>query len=73
MTPTTPSVSLMLILGQLIQGHVIERNTAIVAPDSDEAWAQLLTTGECAMVADAEQLQKIRATFAGWVFEGASI
>jgi hypothetical protein len=67
MTPTTPSVSLMLIRGQLVQGHAIERSTAIVATNADDAWAQLLTAGECAMVADGDEVRKLRSLHAAWL------
>lgn len=73
MTPTTLSVSLMLIRGKLLQGHAIERNVAIVMPDADAAWARLMLDGECAMVADPDQLQQVRERYAGWVMEGQGV
>ncbi len=73
MTEVARSVSLMLIRGQLVQGHAIERNTAIVVATADDAWAQLLTAGECYLAQDMEQLQALRTMYTGWVMDGAKV
>lgn len=72
MTDVAISVALMLHHGQLLQGHAIERNVAIVADDPDAAWAQLLASGECNLRANGDNLQRVRELYAGWVMNGST-
>jgi len=69
MADVLPSVQLMLHRGQLLQGHAIERNVEILCDNAEDAWARLLTAGECLLVAQPDNLAGVRERYAGWVFD----